>query len=110
MPMSTKSPVSEGGLPKSRVIEIIDGNPVPPDRVEVSPDGGRIYFENRDPVEYRLRFGDDEEVRDWNIDVLLPAHGSVVIPIKLDDEFLYAVIPIDQTRVTDRMFRGPIRN
>jgi hypothetical protein len=81
-------------LPKSQTITICDQQPSPRGEVEVTPDGGRIHFENKDQKEYCLRFRKTKTDSDAGIDVLLPANGLVTILIKRDDEFEYSVLSV----------------
>ena len=77
----------EAVLPLFKTITIIEQTPDPPGRVEVTPNAGRIVFQNKDPLEYRIRLykGTDPDAP-GGIDLLLPANGFLSVIIKKDDE------------------------
>jgi hypothetical protein len=80
-------------LPKSATITIKDHKPDDSGEVEVTPDGGRIIFDNKDNEDYRLRFR--STTTQSTIDLLLPAKGQTTVLIKKDDEFMYDVLNAD---------------
>jgi hypothetical protein len=98
----------ERDLPKFATITVSDQQPVPPDTVEVSPKGGRVLFQNQDPVEYRLRLWKVGTEPSEGIDILLPSVGNTIVVIKERDEFNYSVLN-PQDDIVKAMF-GPIKN
>jgi hypothetical protein len=91
-------------------ITIREQTPYPPDKVEVTPHAGRIFFQNEDPVEYRIRFwkpGTDSSV---GIDLLLPAAGHLTLLIKKDDAFSYSVMHTDSENAMTGKGGGPVTN
>jgi hypothetical protein len=103
-------------LPRSATITIRKQRPSPNDLVEVEPGLGRIHFKNKDEREYRLRFQKNEA--DAGIDIVLPAHGTVSVAIKKEDQFHFSVIdikggeshPFVKGPDQDPFIGGPIRN
>src|SRR5262245_16005463 len=86
-------------LPQFAVIEIRLQSPNPPGRVEVTPNSGRIVFQNHDPIEYRLRFFPPgfyeipgQDPNRGGIDLLVPANGSLTLIIKKDEAFSYSIM------------------
>jgi hypothetical protein len=78
--------------------------------VEVTPNGGRVHFQNEDDKAYRLRLWkqDDEKFR---IDILLPAGGRVSVMINKDQEFEYRIVDFnDPDDVKTGAGGGGIRN
>jgi hypothetical protein len=100
----------EKSLPRSATITIRDQKPRPPGEVEVTPDGGRIHFHNRDQKQYRLRFWKVGTESEDGIDILLPAKGRFTVMIKKGDEFHFSVIPIVGGDALNGIGGGPIRN
>jgi hypothetical protein len=98
-----------GHLPQSATITIHDGKPYPHTKVEVTPKGGRIHFENHDNVEYRLRLFKPKTKALKGIDILLPAKGTVTVVIKKLDIFMYAVVDLIDELASGRG-GGPIQN
>jgi hypothetical protein len=99
-------------LPLFRTITIFEQTPDPPGRVEVTPDAGRIVFQNKDPLEYRIRLykGTDADAP-GGIDLLLPANGLLSVIIKKDDEFNYSVMPTNSVMAASTgKGGGPITN
>jgi hypothetical protein len=96
-------------LPDSATITICDQKPSPNGEVEVTPNGGRVHFENKDDNEYRLRLWKAGSESLAGIDILLPAGGRVSVIIKRDDEFQYSVVDIIDKGSTGNG-GGPIRN
>jgi hypothetical protein len=97
-------------LPQSATITIRDQHPHPSGEVEVTPDGGRVHFENKDKKEYRLRLWRPKTAPNAGIDILLPASGCVTVVIKKRDEYYYSVIHIDGGTVESGHGGGPIIN
>ena len=98
-------------LPLFRTITIIEQTPDPPGRVEVTPNAGRIVFQNKDPLEYRIRLykpGTDPDVD--GIDLLLPANGFLSVIIRKNDEFQYSVMETSSTLASTGKGGGPITN
>jgi|KBSSwiStaDraftv2_1062776.scaffolds.fasta_scaffold563774_1 hypothetical protein len=102
MSMSAAKDAKTEGLPKSATITVEAGHPCPEGWVEVSPDNGQVIFENKDSVDYRLRFWKPGSEPKSGIDILLSARGSTTILIKLNDEFLYELLD----RIGDRVAAG----
>src|SRR5262249_45431581 len=82
-------------LPLSATITIKDQKPDDNGMKEVTPDGGRIIFDNKDHQDYRLRFHITKTQS--TIDLLLPAKGQTIVLIKKDDEFMYDILNVDGT-------------
>lgn len=82
---------------------------MPCGEVEVTPQGGRVHFRNKDGVDYRLRFWKEHADRNSGIDILLPRNGRATVVIKKDDSFSYSVMPLEDTD-EDRAAAGPIKN
>jgi len=97
-------------LPKSATITIQDQEPSPDGVVEVSPDGGRVHFENKDKCDYRLRFWRPKTDPNQGLDLFLPAGGRATVLIKKNDEFDYSVMGIDVDKVANGHGGGPIKN
>ena len=100
----------QSSLPQSATITIRAQQPYPSGEVEVTPDGGRIHFQNEDQEEYRLRLWKPKTDANAGIDVLLPAAGRVTILIKTNDEFQYSVMHIDAELAMSGNGGGPIKN
>jgi len=98
-----------GHLPQSATITIRDGKPYPHTKVEVTPKGGRIHFENLDDRGYRLRLFKPRTKALKGIDILLPAKGTVTVIIKKFDIFMYAVVDLIDEVASGRG-GGPIQN
>jgi hypothetical protein len=96
------------GLPKSATITISRGKPTPPDKVEVTPEAGRIHFKNKDKADHRLRLWKPGTDPNAGIDILLPAGARITIVIKKNDEFNYDVLNIKNLIVNATY--GPIKN
>jgi hypothetical protein len=79
-------------LPLSATITIKDQKPDDNGMKEVTPDGGRIIFDNNDHQDYRLRLR--STATQSTIDLLLPAKGQTVVLIKQDDEFMYDILNV----------------
>jgi hypothetical protein len=97
-------------LPGSATITICNQDPDPPGKVEVTPDGGRIEFDNQDDKEYRLRLWRTDSDSSKGIDILLSPGDSVTVVIKKNDEFLYSVVNISGDEAANGHGGGPIRN
>jgi hypothetical protein len=103
-------------LPRSATITIRKQRPNPNGEVEVEPGLGRIHFKNKDDREYRLRFQKNET--DAGIDIVIPAHGTVTVAIKKEDQFHFSVVDIKGGEPNpfvvgpnqDPFIGGPIRN
>jgi hypothetical protein len=80
-------------LPQSLTITIKDQQPDDRGTKEVTPDGGRIIFDNKDNKNFRLRLS--STATQSTIDLLLPAKGQTVVLIKKDDEFMYELLNED---------------
>jgi len=100
----------EIGLPKSATITIREQHPHPHGEVEVTPDGGRVHFHNKDKKEYRLRLWRPKTDPNTGIDLLLPASGRVTVVIKKRDEYFYNVMNIDADIAETGNGGGPIWN
>ena len=98
----------EATLPHWATITISQREPNPPGTVEVSPQAGRVLFQNQDPVEYRIRLWKLGTDPNAGIDILLPATGHVIVVIKQNDEFSYSVMDISSLDRTST--NGPIKN
>jgi hypothetical protein len=97
-------------LPESATITIENKKPNPKGEVEVTPNGGRITFENEDNKDYRLRLFKWATRPEAGIDILLPANGSVTVVIKSKDEFGYGLVDIGGGKVEIGGGGGPIKN
>jgi hypothetical protein len=99
-------------LPLFRTITITEQTPSPSGRVEVTPDAGRIIFQNNDPLEYRIRlFKAPTRTPPGGIDLLLPANGLLSVIIKKNDEFNYSVMPTNSVLAASTgKGGGPITN
>lgn len=97
-------------LPRSATITIRDQKPRPPGEVEVTPDGGRIHFHNKDEKEHRIRFWKVGTSSDEGIDILLPAKSRLTVMIKKKDEFHFSVMHIAGGNAANGIGGGPIRN
>jgi hypothetical protein len=107
--MATPATKAElNSLPRSATITVRTQEPYPPGEVEVTPDGGRVYFENKDTEDYRVRFWRVKTDPDLGIDILLPAAGNFAVVIKPNDEFEYSVMHINSLDKVST--NGPIRN
>lgn len=101
----------QSALPKSATIIIHHGQPDPCGEVEVTPDNGRIIFENKDKKEYRLRIWRlKTDSASEGLDLLLPASGRLTVLIRKNDEFAYSVKPVEATEAMNGAGGGPIRN
>ncbi len=113
--MATRAAIEtkETVLPLFRTITITDQTPSPSGRVEVTPNAGRIIFQNNDPLEYRIRIykpGTDPDAP-GGIDLLLPANGLLSVIIKQNDEFNYSVMPTNSVLAASTgKGGGPITN
>ena len=99
----------EKTLPRSATITIRDQKPHPAGEVEVTPDGGRIHFQNKDDKAYRLRFWKLGTEPNGGIDILLPAEARITVMIKKGDEFHFSVMHT-AGNAANGMGGGPIRN
>lgn len=79
-------------LPLSATITIKDQKPDDRGMKEVTPDGGRIIFDNKDQKDYRLRLR--STATQSSIDLLLPAKGQTIVLINKDDEFMYDILNV----------------
>jgi len=111
MAMTGTEKAEESSLPKSATITICDQHPNTMDRVEVTPNGGRIHFQNEDQKDYGIRFWKTGMEETSGIDIVLPAGGSITVAIKQDDEFGYSVMLFDNDgKVSSGKGGGPIGN
>ncbi len=110
MAMTGAARAKEIGLPKSATITIREQHPHPSGEVEVTPDGGRVHFHNKDKKEYRLRLWRPKTDPSAGIDIFLPAAGRVTIVIKKKDEYYYNVMHIDGDSGASGTGGGPIKN
>lgn len=111
MAMTGTEKAQESSLPKTETITIRDQQPNTMDRVEVTPNGGRIHFQNEDQEDYAIRFWNTGMEETSGIDIVLPAGGSITVSIKQDDEFGYNVICFDEgEKVSTGKGGGPIGN
>ncbi len=110
MAMTGTTKAEESTLPESATITIRDQQPDPCGEVEVTPNGGRVHFQNEDDKEYRLRFWKTERNATDGIDILLPAGARVTVVINKDDVFSYGVGDIDGSKVSTGKGGGPIKN
>ena len=106
--MATTGAAKAKELPRSATIKIRERAPHPSGEVEVAPDTGRIHFKNEDKQSYRLRFTKRGEVN-TDIELLLPAGGTVTVLIRKHDEFNYTLIPLRGDTLNGQG-GGPIRN
>jgi hypothetical protein len=98
-------------LPLFRTITITNQEPSPNGRVEVTPDAGRIIFQNNDPLEYRIRlYKPNTDPDAGGIDLLLPANGFLSVIIRKDDEFSYSVMATNSILAGTGKGGGPITN
>jgi len=99
-------------LPQFRTITITNQEPSPSDRVEVTPEAGRIVFQNNDPLEYRIRLYKPDADPDGagSIDLLLPANGLLSVIIRENDEFKYSVMTTNNVLASTGKGGGPITN
>ena len=100
----------EKTLPRSATITIRAQKPRPVGEVEVTPDGGRIHFRNKDGKDYRLRFWKLGTESSAGIDILLAARSRITVMIKKEDAFHYSVLPIEGGIGENGQGGGPIRN
>ena len=110
--MATKAAIETTEFPLFRTITITNQYPSPNGRVEVTPEAGRIIFQNNDPLEYRIRLykGTDPDAP-GSIDLLLPANGLLSVIIKKNDEFNYSVMPSNSVQAASTgKGGGPITN
>jgi hypothetical protein len=97
-------------LPRSATITIRDQKPHPSGEVEVTPEGGRIHFQNKDEKAYRVRFWKVGTESDDGIDILVPAEARITVMIKKGDEFHFSVMPIPGGNAANGQGGGPIKN
>ena len=99
-------------LPLFRTIVVANQYPNPDGRVEVSPNAGRIVFQNQDPIEYRIRFYRPGEDPDSGVgmDLLLPAQGFLNVVIRPNDEFNYFIMGSASLSTSTGKGGGPITN
>ena len=100
-------------LPLFSTITITNQTPDPPGRVEVTPDAGRIVFQNKDPLEYRIRLHkpDTDPDAGGGIDLLLPANGFLSVIIRKNDAFSYSVMPTNsENAAMTGKGGGPVTN
>jgi hypothetical protein len=109
---ATEAKATATVLPLFRRIIITDQTPSPADRVEVNPNAGRIVFENKDPLEYRIRLykPDTDPDAGGGIDLLLPANGFLSVIIRPNDEFMYSVMATSSVLASTGKGGGPITN
>lgn len=111
MAMTGTEKAEESSLPSSATITICDQEPDTKKRVEVTPNGGRIHFQNEDQKDYAIRFWKTGMIETSGIDIVLPAGGSITVAIKQDDEFGYSVMLFDNGgKVSTGKGGGPIGN
>lgn len=108
--MTGAARAKEKDLPRSKTITIREKHPHPSGEVEVTPDGGRVHFHNKDKKEYRLRLFRPKTEPSTGIDLLLPAHGRLTVVIKKRDEYYYDVLNIDADIAESGNGGGPIKN
>jgi len=94
-------------LPRTATITVRNKEPYPPGAVEVTPEAGRVYFENKDSEDYRVRFWPKGNPA-VAIDLLLLAGGSLAVVIKPNDEFSYCVAGLNE--LDKAATNGPIKN
>jgi hypothetical protein len=100
----------ETSLPRSATITIRDQKPNPSGEVEVTPEGGRVHFQNKDKKDYRLRLWKPKTDPNEGIDILLRANGSVTVVIKAKDEYHYGVMHLASGDTFNGTGGGPIKN
>jgi hypothetical protein len=106
--MATPATKAElNSLPRTATITVRNKEPYPPGEVEVTPEAGRVYFENKDSEDYRVRFWPKENPA-VAIDLLLIAGGSLAVVIKPNDEFSYSVAGFND--LDKAATNGPIKN
>ena len=110
MAVSAAKETTESCLPQSATIIIKNQKPHPSGQLEVTPDGGRIIFENKDEKEYRLRLWKTETDSAAGLDVLLPANGAFTVLIKQNDVFSYSVMNLGDVEALSGNGGGPIKN
>jgi hypothetical protein len=108
--MSAAKRAQQSTLPKSATIIIKNQQPAPCGEVEVTPDAGRIIFQNKDKRDYRLRFFKPDTDPSAGIDILLAAGGRTTVLIKKNDEFLYKVLNVEGDEKLTGPGGGPIKN
>ena len=82
-------------LPLYATITILNQKPDRDGEVEVTPNGGRVHFQNEDNEAYRLRLWKPGTESREGIDILLPAGGRVSVMISKDEEFQYSIVDFD---------------
>src|SRR5262245_47073035 len=103
-------------LPQFAVIKIQNQIPDPPGVVEVTPSSGQIFFQNLDPIPYRIRFfaenfyDDGTDPNTGGIDLLLPANGSLSLIIKKDESFSYSIMNMQSMNALTGQGGGPGKN
>jgi hypothetical protein len=110
MAMSAAKETTESYLPQSATITIRKQEPQPRGELEVTPNAGRIIFDNKDDKEYRLRLWKTETDSAAGLDVLLPANGAFTVLIKQNDVFSYSVMNLGDVEALSGNGGGPIRN
>lgn len=110
--MSIEKPSSEppNHLAESATITISEEYIDPPGTVAVTPNGGRIYFQNAEAREYRVRFWNAKRHESEGIDFVLPANGLLTTIIKEGDEFLFSVLQVGDALIASGRGGGPIIN
>jgi hypothetical protein len=110
--MGTSATTEAKALPQFSTITITDQTPEPHGKVEVTPNAGRILFQNNDPVEYRIRFykPDADPNAGGSIDLLLPAKGFLTLLIRKDDAFSYSVMAPHSENAMTGKGGGPATN
>jgi hypothetical protein len=96
-------------LPEFAIITIRDKKPCPADEVEVTPNAGKVHFDNEDDREYRLRLYKPDTDPVAGIDILLTARGRSTVVIKKDDVFSYLILDLSGD-MSSGNGGGPIRN
>jgi len=109
MATTAAAKAKQTALPKSATITIRDQHPNPSGEVEVTPDGGKVHFDNKDKKEYRIRLWKPKTEPSSGIDILLPAAGRVTVAIKKNDVFEYSVVHLSGNVETGQG-GGPIKN
>lgn len=116
-PTGTKQAFEPEALRQFSIITITNQEPSPSGQVEVTPNSGRIVFQNHDPIEYRIRFfspgfydstGQDPNV--GGIDLLIPANGSLSLIIKKDEAFSYSIMNMQSENARTGKGGGPGTN
>ena len=110
MATSAAKRAKQSALPKSATITVKNQEPTPCGEVEVTPDGGRIIFDNKDKKDHRLRLRSTKSNADSSIDLLLPANGQTTVLIKKDDEFMYSIMNLNGAEAMSGNGGGPIKN